>query len=108
MGKSEMYYCDQTLGCLIGFFFLPPFATLVPSNPPTLGRKERRLERKGTSISLNHFLQIRGAKFLGGNVNLLYEDIWNQQPKLTVAVTSNKQPTTSSSSSRRRRRRRRG
>jgi hypothetical protein len=32
---------------LYGSLFLPSFSTLIPSNPRTLGRRERRLERKG-------------------------------------------------------------
>jgi hypothetical protein len=31
---------------LFGFLYLPPFSTLIPSNIPTAGGRERRLQRK--------------------------------------------------------------
>jgi hypothetical protein len=53
------------LGYFIGLFSLPSFSTPILSNPPTLGRRERRLGERGASILLGYFLPIRVVEFLG-------------------------------------------
>jgi hypothetical protein len=44
---------ELAFGYSIGSFFLHPF------NPLTLDRREKRLEGKGASLSLNYFLLVR-------------------------------------------------
>lgn len=38
---------------------------MIPSNPGTLGRGERRLQGKGALMSSAHFLLLRDVEFLG-------------------------------------------
>lgn len=65
---SFIYLFNHFIGLF--YFYLPSntYSTLIPSNPPTLSRRERRLEGKeGLDLSANktdYFLLIRGRSNL--------------------------------------------
>lgn len=58
----------------IGFLYLPPFPPLFhpkPFQPPTLGKRERRLEGKGAWSSAGYFLLITNTGFHGEGLIVL-------------------------------------
>lgn len=63
------------------YFYGVPFSTVLPhplpSNLPTLGGREGRLEERGVLLVLNYFLLTRGIEFLGGKSSLHCQDIFN-------------------------------
>jgi hypothetical protein len=50
---------NQTRAALSGSFIFTTLPYRIPSNPPTPGRRERRLEGKGAPISSGYLLLLR-------------------------------------------------
>ena len=60
-------FCHHTFWLLYWATFLQPtFSTLIPSNLPTLGRRER-IEGRWNVNLLDYFLMIMGIEFLGAS-----------------------------------------
>ena len=80
-------YCSCL--ALFGFLYLLlfPYSALIPSNPPTLGRKER-LEGKGAQNSLDYLL-IRGIRFLWASPIFIIRIFSNPAIAKAATETSN-------------------
>ena len=100
--ESVLLSAGMTWSCrwlLCGFFSLLPISSsfLPPSNPLTLDKREKRIERKeipkysqglkkGVILSLDYFLLFRGAEFLGASLNFAPVDLTSSHCSFFVRV----------------------
>ena len=80
---NEHKYLLLDFWLLYGFLFLLHFSTLIPCDPPTLGRREIRLEEKEEIDIIRLLTADQGHQVPWDNFNVYCQAISSQQPPAT-------------------------